>query len=84
LATLEFAHGPGLANDAHERVGAFVNVIAYQTDYVEVREDLKLIEATARARRNAAPRKIGKALPLFDENAAAKPMTLLDSFMSTS
>ena len=35
--------------------GAFVNVIAYQTEYVEAREDLKLIEATARAKKCSTP-----------------------------
>jgi hypothetical protein len=30
--------------------GAFVNVIAYQTDYVRTQEELKVIEATARAK----------------------------------
>ena len=31
-------------------VGAVVNVIAYQTDYVAAREELKVIDATARAK----------------------------------
>jgi hypothetical protein len=35
--------------------GAFVNVIAYQTEYVEAREDVKLIEATARAKKCSTP-----------------------------
>jgi hypothetical protein len=35
--------------------GAFVNVIAYQADYAEVREDLKLIEAGARAKKCSTP-----------------------------
>src|SRR5262249_30821447 len=34
---------------------AFVNVIAYQTEYVEARENLKLIEATARAKKCSPP-----------------------------
>jgi hypothetical protein len=35
--------------------GAFVNVIAYQSDYTAVREDLKLIDATAREKRCPPP-----------------------------
>jgi hypothetical protein len=35
--------------------GAFVNVIAYQGDYTAVREDLKLIDATARDKRCPPP-----------------------------
>jgi hypothetical protein len=35
--------------------GAFVNVIAYKADYVEVREDLKLIERTARTKKCSSP-----------------------------
>jgi len=31
--------------------GTFVNVIAYKADYTEVREDLKLIEKTARTKK---------------------------------
>ena len=51
--------------------GAFVNVIAYKADYTEVREDLKLIREPP-ARRNAAARTIGKAIPRFAESAAAE------------
>jgi hypothetical protein len=35
--------------------GAFVNVIAYKADYTEVREDLKLIERTARTKKCSSP-----------------------------
>ena|SRR5438874_7780081 len=35
--------------------GAFVNVIAYKADYTEVREDLKLIEKTARTKKCSSP-----------------------------
>jgi hypothetical protein len=35
--------------------GTFVNVIAYKADYTEVREDLKLIEKTARAKKCSSP-----------------------------
>lgn len=35
--------------------GAFVNVIAYKADYVEVQEDLKLIERTARTKKCSSP-----------------------------
>jgi hypothetical protein len=37
--------------------GAVVNVIAYQADYVMAREELKLIDATARAKNCDAPRR---------------------------
>jgi hypothetical protein len=37
--------------------GAVVNVIAYQSDYVMVREELKMIDATARAKNCDAPRR---------------------------
>jgi hypothetical protein len=37
--------------------GTFVNVIAYQTDYVTAREELKVIEATARAKNCDPPRR---------------------------
>jgi hypothetical protein len=35
--------------------GTFVNVIAYKADYTEVREDLKLIEKTARSKKCSSP-----------------------------
>ena len=35
--------------------GAFVNMIAYKADYTEVREDLKLIERTARTKKCSSP-----------------------------
>ena len=35
--------------------GAFVNLIAYKADYVEVREDLKLIERAARTKTCTSP-----------------------------
>jgi hypothetical protein len=35
--------------------GAFVNVIAYKSDYVAALEDLKLIEATARVKKCSMP-----------------------------
>ena len=35
--------------------GTFVNVIAYKADYTEVREDLKLIEKTARTKKCSSP-----------------------------
>ena len=35
--------------------GAFVNVIAYKADYTEVREDLKLIDKTARTKKCSTP-----------------------------
>jgi hypothetical protein len=37
--------------------GAVVNVIAYQADYVTAREELKVIDATARAKNCDAPRR---------------------------
>jgi hypothetical protein len=37
--------------------GAVVNVIAYQGDYVMAREELKMIDATARAKNCDAPRR---------------------------
>ena len=37
--------------------GAVVNVIAYQGDYVLAREELKVIDATARAKNCDAPRR---------------------------
>jgi hypothetical protein len=37
--------------------GTVVNVIAYRTDYVTAREELKVIEATARAKNCDAPRR---------------------------
>jgi hypothetical protein len=37
--------------------GAVVNVIAYQGDYVMAREEIKLIDATARAKNCDAPRR---------------------------
>jgi hypothetical protein len=37
--------------------GTVVNVIAYQTDYVTAREELKVIETTARAKNCDAPRR---------------------------
>jgi hypothetical protein len=35
--------------------GAFVNAIAYKADYTEVREDLRLIEKTARTKKCSSP-----------------------------
>jgi hypothetical protein len=37
--------------------GTVVNIIAYQTDYVMAREELKVIDATARAKNCDAPRR---------------------------
>ena len=37
--------------------GTVVNVIAYQADYVTAREELKVIDATARAKNCDAPRR---------------------------
>ena len=37
--------------------GTVVNVIAYQTDYVMAREELKVIDATTRAKNCDAPRR---------------------------
>ena len=37
--------------------GAVVNVMAYQADYVTAREELKVIDATARAKNCDAPRR---------------------------
>jgi hypothetical protein len=37
--------------------GAVVNIIAYQTDYVVAREEVKVIDATARAKNCDAPRR---------------------------
>jgi hypothetical protein len=35
--------------------GAFVNLIAYKSDYVTAQEDLKVIEATARVKKCSTP-----------------------------
>jgi hypothetical protein len=37
--------------------GTVVNVIAYQTDYVTAREELKVIDATVRAKNCDGPRR---------------------------
>jgi hypothetical protein len=37
--------------------GTVVNVIAYQTDYVTAREELKVVDTTARAKNCDAPRR---------------------------
>jgi hypothetical protein len=39
--------------------GDFVNLIAYKADYVTAREDLKVIEATARVKKCSTPENWG-------------------------
>ncbi len=54
--------------------GAVVNVIAYQGDYVMAGEELKVIDATARAKNCDAPRRPGASqwvtakLPMSDRH----------------
>jgi len=52
-AGIEAADGQGRAGHG----GTVVNVIAYQTDYVTAREELKVSETTARAKNCDAPRR---------------------------
>jgi hypothetical protein len=56
-------------NAEHSTDGAFVNLIAYKSDYVTAQEDLTVIEATARVK-SALPQKIGAAILPSNDDAA--------------
>jgi hypothetical protein len=47
--------------------GAFVNLIAYKSDYVTAQEDLKVIQATARVKKCSTPENWRTILPSNDD-----------------